>query len=190
MCAGRFAEAIREIKRALELDPLSLVINRNYGQVLYRAGKYDQARLALQKTLEMDPNFSYTHFHLGQIALQKGRYEEALAELQKEKEMARGWEFYVEAWIGLVYAKMGQRDRAVDVLDELVKKATGLYVSPTLLSLIYFSLSQDNRGFQMLNQAYEEYDYDLGRLLNREPAFDRVRPDPRFQEMLKKVGLK
>jgi len=188
MCMARFDEAIREIRRAHELDPLSLVINRNLGQVFFRTRRYEQALEALKKTLEMDPNFSFTHFYLGSIYLQKSMYEEALAEFQKEKELSKGWSMRVDAWIGVTYMKMGQREKALEVLNELLEKSKQIYVPQTLVAILYFVLGEDDLGFQWLNKAYEEYDSRM-RLLKIDPVFDRVRSNPRFEAILKKMGL-
>jgi Tfp pilus assembly protein PilF len=188
MSRGRFDEAIEKIRRAHELDPLSLVINRNLGQVLYRARRYDEATEALQKTLEMDPNFSFVHFYLGSIYLRNSRYEEALAEFQKEKEIAKGWRIRVEAWIGVAYLKMGQREKAVEVLDGLLEKSKQEYVPQTPVAILYFALGEDDKGFEWLEKAYEEYDSRL-RMLKTDPIFDRVRTDPRYIALVKKTGL-
>lgn len=187
MCVERYDEAIKEIKRAHELDPLSLVINRNLGQVLYRAGRYDEALEALNKTLEMDPTFSSTHLYLGSIYLQKSRYEDALAEFQKEKEYARGWGTRAEAWIGVAYMKLGQREKTQEILDDLIKRSKQTYVRATSIAMLYFVLGEDDQGFQWLEKAYEEYDSFL-RLIRTDLIFDRVRSDPRFREIVRKMG--
>lgn len=189
MCWARHEEAIREIRKAHELDPLSLVINRNVGQVLYRAGRLDEAIVALQKTLEMNPSFSYIHFHLGSIYLQRQRYAEALAEFEAERNIARGWRTHIEAWIGIIYAEMGDREKAQEILDELLSRSEQMYVAPTLIAVLYFSLGEDDMGFQMLEEAHKVYD-NWVRLIKVEPIFDRVRSDPRFEEMLIKRGFK
>lgn len=189
MCWARHEEAIREIRKAHELDPLSLVINRNVGQVLYRAGHLDEAIVALQKTLEMNPSFSYIHFHLGSIYLQRQRYAEALAEFEAERNIARGWRTHIEAWIGIIYAEMGDREKAQEILDELLSRSEQMYVAPTLIAVLYFSLGEDDMGFQMLEEAHKVYD-NWVRLIKVEPIFDRVRSDPRFEEMLIKRGFK
>ncbi len=188
MCMGRFDEAIREIRRAQELDPRSLVINRNVGQVLYRAGRYEEAMEALEKTLEMEPNFSNAHLYIGNIHLENGRYEEALQEFLIEKENAKGWGMRTSAWIGVAYAKLGREEKTREVLDELLEKSQEMYISPTSLAMLYFVLEEDEMGFQMLEKAYEEYDTWL-RLVKVDPVFARVRPDSRFQEVLRKIGL-
>jgi len=187
MCVERYDEAIDEIKRAHELDPLSLVINRNLGQVLYRAGRYDEALEALNKTLEMDPTFSSTHFYLGSIYLQISRYEDALAEFQKEKEYAKGWATRAEAWIGVAYMKLGQREKTQEILDKLIKTLEQTYVRPTSIAMLYFVLGEDDQGFQWLERGYEEYDSFL-RLIRTDLIFDRVRSDPRFKEIERKMG--
>jgi serine/threonine protein kinase/tetratricopeptide (TPR) repeat protein len=189
MCWARHEEAIREIRKAHELDPLSLVINRNVGQVLYRARRYDEAIVALQRTLEMNPSFSYIHFHLGSIYLQNQRYEEALQEFEEEKNIARGWRTQIEAWIGITYAEMGEREKAQEILEELVRRREQIYVTPTLIAILYFSLGEDDQGFQMLEDAHKLYD-NWVRLLKVEPIFDRVRSDPRFEEILRMRGFK
>ncbi len=188
MCRGQYDEAISEIRRAHELDPLSLVINRNLGQVFYRARRYDEAREALRKTLEMDPNFSFTHFYLGSIHLQNSNYEEALVEFRKEKEIAKGWGGRVDVWIGVTYAKMGQREKAQDILNKLIEESRQRYVPSALFAVLYFSLGDDDSGFQWLERGYKEYDSWM-RLLKIDPVFDRVRADPKFREMLVKIGL-
>jgi tetratricopeptide (TPR) repeat protein len=189
MCFGRHEEAIREIRKAHELDPLSLVINRNLGQVLYRAGRFGEAIVALQRTLEMDSTFSYIHFHLGSIYLQRQRYEDALQELMTEKDIARGWRTHIEAWIGITYAEMGDTEKARNALKELISKSEQTYVAPTLVAVLYFALGEDDRGFEMLEEAVKVYD-NWVRLLKVEPIFDRVRSDPRFVDMLRRRGFK
>ncbi len=188
MYLGRHEDAIREIRKAHELDPLSLVINKNHGQVLFRARRYQEAIEVLRKTLEMDPNFSYAHFHLGSIYLQNKRYTNALAEFETERQLAQGWQTTVEAWIGITYAEMGETERAQEVLSQLLEMSKQTYVAPTFPAILYLVLGEDDKGFEMLDKAFEEYDSWL-RLLKVEPVFDRVRSDPRFIEMLKKRGF-
>jgi tetratricopeptide (TPR) repeat protein len=137
----------------------------------------------------MNPSFSYIHFHLGSIYLQNQRYAEALEELEAERDIARGWRTHIEAWIGITYAEMGDREKAQEILEELITKSEQMYVAPTLIAILYFSLGEDDQGFQMLEEAYRVYD-NWVRLLKVEPIFDRVRSDPRFEEMLSKRGFK
>ncbi|MFB0566278.1 MAG: protein kinase [Candidatus Aminicenantaceae bacterium] len=188
MCIGRFDEAILEMRRAHELDPLSLVINRNLGQVYYRAGHYEEAIEALHKTLEMDPNFSFTHFHLGSTYLHMSMYEEALSEFRLEQEITQSLSQRVEAWIGVVYAKMGEKEKALNILKEIEKKSKDTYISQTSVAILHFALGDKDQGFEWLEKAYEEYDSWL-RLLKTDPIFNGIRPDPRYITLLRKMGL-
>jgi Tfp pilus assembly protein PilF len=176
------------MKRARELDPLSLIINRNLGLVLYFARRYDKATEQLQKTLEMDSSFSLAHASLGQVYLQKSMYREALLELQKESDMRGGSDAVVETWKGIAYVKAGKKSEAHRILGDLLKRAKQVYVSPVLFAGLYFVLGENDRGFKLLGQAYDERD---SRLLEIKvlPDFDSVRSDPRFKALLKKVGL-
>ena len=185
---ARFDEAVKEIRKAQELDPLSLVISRTVGRVYFYARQYDQAIDALQKTLEMDPNCSWAHLHLGLVYLQKSMYEEALAEFQKEKHLSKRWDRGLECYLGISYAKMGRRVELQKVLDDLAERSKQAYVAPIPPALMYFALGENDQGFEWLEKAYEERNPSLCQL-KIEPEFDRVRSDPRFIKLLKKVGL-
>jgi serine/threonine protein kinase/Tfp pilus assembly protein PilF len=186
--AARFDEAVAEMKRAWELDPLSLIINRNLGLVLYFARRYDQALEQLQKTIEMDPSFSLAHASLGLTYLQRSMCEEAVIELQKESDLRGGSDVVVEAWKGIAYVKVGKKSEAHKILGNLLERAKQVYVSPVLLADLYFALGENDQGFKLLDQAYDERD---SRLLEIKviPEYDGVRSDPRFIKLLKKVGL-
>jgi serine/threonine-protein kinase len=188
MCMGRYEEAIMMIERAHELDPLSLVINRNLGQVYYRSGQHEKGREVLQGVFEKNPNFSYLHYHFGNIAFQQGRYEEALAQFQQERENARGWDLHIQPWIGMAYARMDRRNEAQTILADLIDTSRQNHVPPTPVAALCFVLGEDDLGFQWLERAYEKYDSWI-RLLKTDVVFDPVRDDPRFMEILKKVGL-
>jgi serine/threonine protein kinase/lipoprotein NlpI len=185
---GWFEEAIKKIKRALELDPLSLVISRNVGMIFFYARQYDKAIDALQRTLEIESDFIRTHYFLGRVYLQKSMYDQALAEFQKEKNVVKGWDKVLESRIGIAYAKMGRRDKAEEVLVEMIERSKETYVSPYWLALICFSLGQTDQGFNWLEKADEEGSA-LMKYLKIEPVLDSVRSDRRFKAMLKKIDL-
>ena len=185
---GQFDEAIAEMKKARELDPVSLIINRNLGSVFYFAGYYEQAMEQLQKTIEMDPNFIYAHAFLGLVYYQKSMNKEALAELQKEREVCGGWNPFVEASVAMVYSKMGMKEKVEKILHDFLQRSKQVYVPPSQLALVYFSLGENDQGFSWLDRAYEERDSwlrDIKTLL----GFDSVRSDQRFKALLKKMGL-
>jgi serine/threonine-protein kinase len=188
MCMGRYVEAIEMIERAHDLDPLSLVINRNLGQVYYRSGQYERGREILQGVYEKNPNFSYIQYHLGNIEFQQGRYAEALSLFQKEKENSRGWALHIQPWIGMAYARQGMTDEARTILSDLISQYQQNHVPPTLVAALCFVLGDIDEGFQWMEKAYEDYDSWV-RLLKTDTVFDPVRDDPRFLEILKKIGL-
>jgi tetratricopeptide (TPR) repeat protein len=185
---GRNEEAIEVMKRALGLDPLSLVINRYVGVVYFYTRQYDKAIEALKRMIELDPTFSKTHRYLGRAYLQKSMYDEALAELQKEMDLHKGRDPNTESLIGIVYMKMGKRDKAQKVMEDLLERAKKEYISLYVLSRFFVAVGENDQGFEYLENAYEERDQWL-RLLKAEPLFDSVRSDPRYKAMLKKVGL-
>jgi len=186
--AGRFDEAIAEIKKARELDPLSLIINRNLGLFLYYARRYDQALEQLQKTAEMEPHFSMLHAAMGEVYLQKSMHEEALREFEREAAIHGHLNQHEESWRAIAYLKAGKKDEARRIMDYLLRRAKEAYVAPTRLASIYFALGDDDEGFGWLDKSYRERDSTLLEI-KVDPGFDRVRSDPRFKELMKKVGL-
>jgi serine/threonine protein kinase/tetratricopeptide (TPR) repeat protein len=185
---GRFDEAIAEMERACVLDPLSLVISRNYGLVLMHARRYDQAEKQLRKTLEMESAFSFVHAFLGAVYVQMGRFEDALRELEKEKEIQKGPNIQVEAWEGIAYAKMGEKRKARKILTHLLEQAERKYIPPIFMASLCFALGENDRGFQWLYRGYEEHDSTLLEI-GVDATFDDMRSDPRFVDLLTKIGL-
>jgi tetratricopeptide (TPR) repeat protein len=188
MTMARFDESYKEIMRARELDPLSLIINRNVGQHFYRARQYDQAIEALQKTIEMDPNFTWAHFYLGKVYLQKSMFERALEELQKEKDIMKRFDPNVESLIGVAYALLGKRDKALQILENLKARSKEMYMASSNIALIYYALGDSESGFEWMEKAYEERDNWLRRF-NSDPIYDMTHVDPRLKEFPKKMGL-
>ncbi len=179
---GRHTEAITETKRAQELDPLSLMVNRDLGLSLYTARRYDEAVEQYRKTLEIDPNFWVAHLYLAKAYVQKGMYEEALAELRQTREVS----IEPRAEIAYTYAISGKRRQATRVLTELLELAKGQYVPPYHIAIIYAGLGDNNQAFAWLEKAYEERDVSL-LWIKVEPRLDNLRPDPRFAELLRRL---
>jgi TolB-like protein/Flp pilus assembly protein TadD len=182
---GRSDEALIEAKRALDLDPVSPVMNFNLAQQLYYARRFDEAIEQCRKTLEMDPSFSITHSLLGRLFLAKGMYREALLEYEKLAGLsARN----PVALAGLAYAhaRSGERNQALRELDELRALSKQTYVPSYAFAIVYAGLSEKDQAFASLEKAYEERDGSLA-LLKANPFWDPLRSDPRFETLVAKV---
>jgi len=182
---GRFEEAIAENKRALELDPLSLVANRILGQAFYYARKYDQAIEQLRKTLELDPNFTSAHMYLGEAYLQKSMYKEGIAEIEKELMISPSSTGELSQ-LGYGYALEGRKAEAQKVLDQLNKRSKQRYVSAASRAIIYAGLGDKDKAFEWLEKGYE--DRSIG-AIKVNPAYDPLRSDPRFANLLRRMNL-
>jgi DNA-binding SARP family transcriptional activator len=184
---GRLDEAFAEIKRAHELEPLSLSINTDYGFLPYLMRQYDRAIDEYRKALELDQNFVYTHWKLGLAYEQKAMYEEAIAEFQKAVALSGGSPQAV-VLLGHAYAVSGRRKEALKVLDELRELSEQRYVSSYRVAAIHLGLGETERAFEWLERAVEEHDAWLV-WLKVDPVLDALRPDPRFADLLRRVGL-
>ena len=186
---GRSNEAIAERKRALELEPLSLIINFELGLAFYYARDYDQAIEQFQKTLELDQNFPPAHQFLPAAYEQKGMYGEAIAEFKKAIPLKQGSEWTLsKAGLGHVYAVTGKKSEARTVLDELKQLSEQEYVPATSIALIYAGLGEKDQAFAWLEKAYEQRAFQM-QWLKIEPRWDSLRSDPRFQDLMRRIGI-
>ena len=181
---GRVEESIAEVKRALELDPLSLNINWFLGVVYYFARQYDQAIEQYRKTLELDPNFFLPHTFLGLAYVQKSMYKEGIAEL--EKAVAISPSNLSLAFLGYGYAVAGRRLEAQKVLDQLNEISKEKYVPALHRALICAGLVEKDKAFEWLEKAYEEH-FIIA--IKVHPAYDPLRSDPRFADLLRRMNL-
>jgi tetratricopeptide (TPR) repeat protein len=183
---GRFDEAIAELKRAQELDPLSLIINADLGQTYISARRYDEAVEQLQKTLEMDQSFYIAHKSLGEAYALKGFLQDAITQYQKAIQLND--DPYVVALLGHAFAVSGKREEAFKTLDLLKEMAKRRYVSAYSFATVYAGLGERDQAFQWLEKSYQDRASDMA-YFNVDPLLDNLRSDPRFQDLLRKVGL-
>ena len=180
-------QAAAEIKRAHELDPLSLIINTDIGFELYYTRHYDQAISQLKTTLEMKPDFPLAHLWLGRAYQEKAMYEEALAEFKTVEASFRGWPVAI-AGIGYVDGISGKRIDASKVLRDLSDLSRERYVTSYGVALVYAGLGDRDKAIAWLNKAYEERSHWLV-WLKLDPRWDTLRADPRFVDLVRRVGL-
>jgi serine/threonine protein kinase/tetratricopeptide (TPR) repeat protein len=187
MVQGRFDEALTEMNRASELNPLSPGLNLALGYRFYYAHQYPQAIEQIQKTLATDATFVPAHVYLGRAYEQKGTYPEAIAEMRKALDLSEGDTNELAA-LGHAYAMAHQVGEVKKILDQLKERSQQTYVQPSLIAVIHVGLGDKNQAFDWLQKAYE--DRSAGLLyLKVDPAFDSVRSDPRFIDLLRRIGL-
>jgi TolB-like protein/Tfp pilus assembly protein PilF len=182
----RFDEALAEMQRAAELDPLSPNISSNLGLVLLYARRNDEAIAQLNRALLLDQNFFPTHVNLAWAYEAKGMNREALAECRKALELDRNP--IVEGYLAFLLAKSGQRDEANKILDQLKQEASQHYLASYLIAVVYIGLGDRDQAFIWLDKDVTERGYFSG-LLAVSPELDALRPDPRFKALAKRMNL-
>ncbi|PYU70865.1 MAG: hypothetical protein DMG52_24095 [Acidobacteria bacterium] len=178
-------QAVREIRRAQQLDPLSLNINTSAGWVFNYTRQYDQAIEQCRKALEIDPDYVSAHDCLGEGYLAKGMFEQAVAEFRRA---ASGGEPVRTVGLARAYGIMGRRNEARKVLDELTKASRQSYFPPYLFGAIHVALGENQLGLVWLEEAYTHRDPYMVHL-KRDATFDPLRSDPRFQDLLRRMSF-
>ena len=182
---GRHGEALTKVKRAQELDPLRLSLVLREGIILYLARRYDEAINKFQNVLELQPDYAQAHEFLGLAYEAKGMYQQAMDEYERA---LRSDQRIITCVIfrGYALAKLGRKSEALVVLNEL--KNTKDYVSPTVLAVLYIGLGDSDGAITALESGYAARDLQL-QYLKVVPHYDGLRSDPRFQDLLRRVGL-
>ena len=181
----RFDEALAEIKRALELDPLSLIINRIYADILLDQRRFDEAIEQYKKTIELEPNFPTTHFFLGRAYEARGMYDQAVSEYNISAKLS-GFPPHELAKMNEAYAKSGWKAYVQAVLDYAQR---GRSNTPAFVFAGYYlRLGQKDEAIAYLQKAYEQRDFRMT-MLSVDFGFDSIRSDPRFVDLVRKVGL-
>ncbi|HYC26987.1 MAG TPA: adenylate/guanylate cyclase domain-containing protein [Nitrososphaerales archaeon] len=184
---GRFDEALSEIRKAQDLDPLNLAINTGVGHVLYLSKQYDRAIEEYSKAVELDPSFMPTHIWFGRPYLEKGMYPEALEELQTAVGLS-GESTLALAMLGHGLASAGRTEEATEVLGKLLKRAETTYVPSYWIAVIYNGFRDRDRVVEWLQKAFEERSSWLV-WSNVEPRFDWLRGDPEFRKMMSAMNF-
>lgn len=186
LAMGQFDEAIGEGKRAQELDPLSLIINADLGADYFYARQYDRSIEQLQKTLEMDQGFYTAHYFLGMAYAMKGAFPEAIAQYRRAQQLSD--DPFVLAYLGHAFAASGNRAEALKTLNQLKAIAKRRYVPAYGFAIIYAAIGEKDQAFEWLEKLYQDRAFDIA-YINVDPFFDKLRADPRFADLVGRVGL-
>jgi TolB-like protein/DNA-binding winged helix-turn-helix (wHTH) protein/Flp pilus assembly protein TadD len=181
---GRSNEAITEMSKAENLDPLSLIINADMAEELLIAHLYDDSIQQSRKTTEMDPNFAVAHYDLGQALVQKHMYSEAITELKIARKLSGGSPICTSN-LAYAYAVSGRRSEALEILNDMSKRSNNSS-SAAEIALIYAGLGKKDEAMAWLEKAYSER-FNPSILLR--PCFDPLRSDLHFQELVRRIGL-
>jgi len=184
---GRHDESIAEAKRALKLDPVSAIIGASLGGMYMWARQYDRSIEEYKKAIELDPSSYIPHFYLVYPYLMKGMYEEAIAEAQKAFELS-GKVPVMKTVLGQAHAFAGKQAEAEKLLSKVIEISEQSYIPPFGIASIYSGLEDKDKAFSWLEKAFEERDHWMYQF-KVFPLLDSLRSDPRFIELLKKMGL-
>ena len=183
---GQYDEAIAEMRKAQNLDPLSLIINADLAEILILAHSYDESMQQSLKTIEMDPNFALAHNQLAEAYIQKHMYDKAVAEMRKAVQLSGGSPTCI-ANLARAYVLSGKRNEAVELLNGLKNRSDlGNSIAPEI-AIIYASLGDTDQAMNWLEKAYDDR-FNPGVLLR--PGFDPLRSDPRFRDLVRRTGLR
>jgi TolB-like protein/DNA-binding winged helix-turn-helix (wHTH) protein/Tfp pilus assembly protein PilF len=182
---GRNSEAVAEMKKAENLDPLSLIISADVAEILLVAHLNDEAIEQGRKTVGMDSNFAIGHYELGEAFVQKHSYNEAIAELRKAIELSPGSTAF-KANLAYAYAVSGMRDEAAKILNDLKNRSPQAFSNAPEIAMVYVGLDEKDQAMAWLEKAYAER---FSPWVLMRPCFNPLRSDPRFQDLLRRIGL-
>jgi TolB-like protein/Flp pilus assembly protein TadD len=182
---GRNDEGIAELQRAESLDPLSLIISADLADALCIAHRFEESMQQSRKTIEMDPHFAVAHYQLGQALEQKHRYDEAIAEFRRAIELSGGNTTF-QSNLANAYAASGRKEEATKIIEQLESGQSQASSTDASIALIYVGLGENDHAMIWLTKAYQAR-FNPSILMR--PAFDPLRPDPRFRDLLQRIGL-
>jgi TolB-like protein/DNA-binding winged helix-turn-helix (wHTH) protein/Tfp pilus assembly protein PilF len=182
---GRHGEAVAEVEKAVSLDPLSPSIGADLAEELLVAHRFDEAIKQSRNTMILDPFFAPAHYVLGQALLQKRSYNEAIAELQKAIELSPGSTAFT-ANLAYAYAVSGMRDKAAKILNDLKNRSPHAFSNAPEIAMVYVGLDEKDQAIAWLEKGYAER---FSPWVFMRPCFDPLRPDPRFVDLVRRMGL-
>src|SRR6516165_4868387 len=185
LALGQFDEAIAQAKRSIELDPLSMIKNADFGNDYYYARRYDEAIAQLRKTLEIEPRSYLARYYLGQALQLNGQLPEAISEYRKATELDD--DPFALAMLGQAYARSGQSDDAKKILARLNEETKSRYVAAYGVATVFLGLGDKSHAMDELERAYRENDGNDIYNIRVDPLLDDLRGDPRFEALAEKI---
>ncbi len=183
----RFDDAVGRIDQALQLDPLSFVMNANKGWILYFARRYREAVDQLHGAIQIDDNFATSHYFLGLVYLQMTKLEDAIQEFSEARSLSAHHPASC-AGLGFAQALLGRKAEAMRYLEILDTLAAQRYVSPFFYSCIHLGLGDADAALEQLERAYDQRCVWMAHLYV-DPMMDSLRSNPRFQDLLQRIGF-
>jgi TolB-like protein/Tfp pilus assembly protein PilF/predicted Ser/Thr protein kinase len=184
---GRFDEGIREVRRALDLDPLSPILNAQLGTCLYLAGRADEALQQAQRTVELDSHVPYAHWEMALQLSGRGKYPEALAEAKKAYALSPANTQFL-AQVGFIYARWERRAEALKVLERLKEISKTSYVDGYDWALLYSALGEKDEAFAWLENELNQHAWRMI-FLKVDSRFEPLHSDARFGDILRRLNL-
>ena len=185
---GRFQEAFAESERARQLDPLSLIIANDHARILYDSHQYEDALAQYRSVLDLDPSFYYAQGGMIPCNLELGRYDEAIDIIKRWANRERVGTTWLWAWEAAVYGRSGHADQARKALAELERAPSSAVERTAALLIAYSGTTEKDRVIDLLQEAYSEHS-SVVVAIKVDPIYDRIRSDPRFIDLLRRMGL-
>jgi tetratricopeptide (TPR) repeat protein len=184
---GRFEEALAQYQRALETDPLSMMVHFGLANALYCQRRYDEAIEYAEKALDLFPEHWMVHFILGLAFSQTGCIEKSIASLETTLRLSPSFT-QGAGFLGALYVQAGRAAQAEELIQQVRAAGSKHYVSPACFAIYHAALGQGDRAFEFLGAAFRERDPYLTRM-DAEPVFESYRSDPRYRELLRRMNL-
>jgi adenylate cyclase len=186
MSHRKFDECLVEVRKAVELDPLSMIVLTDAAKDLYLAGRYEEAIGEYKNSLQVDPTFAIAHKGLAEVYAQKGMNDEAVSEIERAIDLS-GRSVFILDDLGYIYARAGRTKEAMRIIDDLDRISAEKYVPAYGRAVIYAALGETEKALTWLEKAYEERSFLV--YLKVDPAFDRLREEEGFKAILRKMEL-
>jgi len=184
---GRSNEALEEAKEALDVDPLALIVNANVGLQLYDARRFDEAIAQFRTTLDIEPNFPIAILWMAKAQFARGDLSSGVTLTQRFVDLTGATPFSL-AFRGYAHARMGEQAEALAIIDRLLALRSQKYVSAYYFAVVYTALGKTDEAMLWLERAFDERS-DFLIYLAVDPIFDPLRTDPRFRNLVRRVGL-